>query len=224
MPNAPPERIFVSSARVSDAEIGESKRSGCDEFMPKPVQVEALLAQMERHLGLEWIRGTSQAGAVEQGVGAAQTAGPVVPPSVDERTRLLELAEQGSVRGLLQELQRLEEQDARLKPWIPGVSPAIGKIAPPEGHGGDRDRPCAPCRASACRSRPPSPALARLDEPNGTGSSASRGARRVVIDLVGTPPSLRAADRDRFAGPREAPRGGPDWRLSPGDPVRDRSG
>jgi hypothetical protein len=57
MPNAPPERIFVSSARVSDAEIGESKRSGCDEFMPKPVQVEALLAQMERHLGLEWHRG-----------------------------------------------------------------------------------------------------------------------------------------------------------------------
>jgi hypothetical protein len=28
------------------------------------------------------------------------------------------MAQKGSVRGLLQELQRLEEQDARLGPWI----------------------------------------------------------------------------------------------------------
>jgi hypothetical protein len=39
-------------------------------------------------------------------------------PPEEERARLLEMAQKGSVRGLLHEMQRLEEGDKRLRPWL----------------------------------------------------------------------------------------------------------
>ena len=117
--------IIASSAAVAEAEIQRSKAAGCDDFLPKPVRMDALLAQIARHLGVEWIRGASQGGAVDEGVGAGQAVEPVVPPSAEERARLLEMAQKGSVRGLLQEMQRLEAQDARLRPWIGQLLPLV---------------------------------------------------------------------------------------------------
>ena len=110
--------IIASSASVSEAEVQKSKSAGCDDFLPKPVHLGALLAQIARYLGIEWIRAASSGGAVDGGVTAGQEAGPVMLPSVQERARLLEMAQKGSVRGLLQEIQRIEERDGRLGPWV----------------------------------------------------------------------------------------------------------
>jgi signal transduction histidine kinase/DNA-binding NarL/FixJ family response regulator len=102
--------IIASSARVAEAEVKRSRAAGCDDFLPKPVDIDAALAMIARHLGIDWIRA--------EGVTAGQGAGPVVPPSAEERARLLDMAQKGSVRGLLQEMQRIEERDARLGPWV----------------------------------------------------------------------------------------------------------
>jgi CheY-like chemotaxis protein len=110
--------IIASSASVAEAEVQKSKAAGCDDFLPKPVHIDALLAQIARYLGIEWIRAASPGGAVAEGVTAVQEAGPVVPPSAEDRARLLEMAQKGSVRGLLQEMQRIEERDGRLGPWV----------------------------------------------------------------------------------------------------------
>ena len=110
--------ILASSASVSEVEVQRSKAAGCDDFLPKPVQIDALLAQIARHLGLEWIRAASRGGAVEEGVTAGEEVGPVVPPAAEERARLLAMVQKGSVRGLLQEMQRIEERDGRLGPWV----------------------------------------------------------------------------------------------------------
>jgi CheY-like chemotaxis protein/anti-sigma regulatory factor (Ser/Thr protein kinase) len=110
--------IIASSASVAEAEVQKSKAAGCDDFLPKPVHMDALLAQIARYLGVEWIRGPSQGGAVDERGTAGQAAGPLVPPSAEERARLLAMAQKGSVRGLLKEMLRLEEQDRQLAPWL----------------------------------------------------------------------------------------------------------
>ena len=121
--------IIASSASVSEAEVQRSKAAGCDAFLPKPVHIDALLAQVARHLGVEWIRAASasQGAEAEEGAAAGQGTGVVAPPAED-RARLLEMAQNGSVRGLLQEMQRLEERDEALKPWVGKLRALVRKF------------------------------------------------------------------------------------------------
>ena len=69
---------------------------------PAALSAESFL----RHYGL----------STPEGVAAAQ--GPLVPPSAEARERLLSMAQRGSVRGLLEELKRLEAEDPQLGPWV----------------------------------------------------------------------------------------------------------
>jgi signal transduction histidine kinase/CheY-like chemotaxis protein len=110
--------IIASSASVTAAEIEGSRAAGCDAFLPKPVQVDALLAHISRSLDIEWIRGASRGGASDEGGTASSGVESVRPPSEEDRARLLEMAQKGSVRGLHQEMQRLEGVDGRLGPWL----------------------------------------------------------------------------------------------------------
>jgi predicted ATPase/signal transduction histidine kinase/ActR/RegA family two-component response regulator len=119
--------IIASSALVSEAEVQKSKAAGCDDFLPKPVHIDALFEQIARHLGVEWIRAASPGGEAEKGAAAGQGAAGVAPPA-EVRARLLEMAQKGSVRGLLQELQRLEEGDEALKPWVGQLRALVRKF------------------------------------------------------------------------------------------------
>ncbi|UQA57974.1 protein kinase domain-containing protein [Polyangium aurulentum] len=110
--------IIASSASVTAAEIERSRAAGCDDFLPKPVHVDALLALISRFLDIEWIRGAGRGGAVDEGSAASSPAEPATPPSEEDRAALLEMAHRGSVRGLMQEMARIEAQDGRLGPWI----------------------------------------------------------------------------------------------------------
>ncbi|MDY6803651.1 MAG: ATP-binding protein [Cyanobacteriota bacterium] len=47
--------VIASSASVLEPERIESLDAGCDDFLPKPVDVEQLFLKLERHLELEWI-------------------------------------------------------------------------------------------------------------------------------------------------------------------------
>jgi len=107
--------ILASSATVSDEAIAESKAAGCDDFLPKPVQVEALLAMIGHYLEIEWIRGSNPGGAANE---EAVSQGDFAEPPSEDRARLLDLAQKGSVRGLLQEIMNLEARDRRFGPWV----------------------------------------------------------------------------------------------------------
>jgi predicted ATPase/signal transduction histidine kinase/CheY-like chemotaxis protein len=109
--------ILASSASVGEVEIQKSKSAGCDDFLPKPIQRDALLAQIERHLGLTWARASSPGSAAERGAEPGPEAAFVAPPPED-RARLLEMARVGRVRAMLDELQRLEEQRPVTGPWL----------------------------------------------------------------------------------------------------------
>jgi signal transduction histidine kinase/DNA-binding NarL/FixJ family response regulator len=47
--------IIASSASVFDFHRQEARAAGCDDFIPKPVQMEELLEQLQHYLQLEWI-------------------------------------------------------------------------------------------------------------------------------------------------------------------------
>lgn len=108
------ERVVViaSSASVSEAERQRSKAAGCNDFVPKPVQLDALLARIASFLDLEWILTEQRPHAADQG------EAPVLRPSAEDLAELLEQAQKGRVRGLLEHMQRLEDQDSRLGPWL----------------------------------------------------------------------------------------------------------
>jgi CheY-like chemotaxis protein len=95
--------IVAVSASVFDDTRQTSLQAGCDDFIAKPVQLDIVLAKLEQHLGLRWIRDTESAGAVR-----APVAGePRLPPEL--LARLMELSRRGDIAELNACLGELEQ-------------------------------------------------------------------------------------------------------------------
>ncbi|XYI00240.1 AAA family ATPase [Sorangium sp. So ce1128] len=119
--------IIASSASTSEAERHASLSAGCDDFLPKPVQAAALLELLRATLQLEWIRRAGPGMAVALPTMTEAEICMLTPPPAQELARLLELAKEGYISGVLHELDRLEEADgSRLGAWI-GQVRAVAK-------------------------------------------------------------------------------------------------
>ncbi|MDI1447274.1 AAA family ATPase [Polyangium sp. 6x1] len=103
--------ILASSANVSGVERHESSRTLWNDSLHKPVQASALFEKLQRYLGVEWIH-------AEKKAPAARASGPVVPPSAEELALLSRLVTSGRVRNVIAEATRMEQNDARLGPWL----------------------------------------------------------------------------------------------------------
>ncbi|HEU4538397.1 MAG TPA: response regulator, partial [Polyangiaceae bacterium] len=113
--------IIASSATISNEAKQKSLDAGCDEFLPKPVHVGALLRALQRHLGLSWVH----QGAPPEGPAAAPPSGaagaPPTPPPAPEVALLVDLAQRGRVRNLLKESDRIEAENPHPRPWVERV-------------------------------------------------------------------------------------------------------
>ncbi|WP_437592381.1 AAA family ATPase [Sorangium sp. So ce1000] len=119
--------IIASSASTSEAERHASLSAGCDDFLPKPVLAAALLELLRATLQLEWIRRAGPGMAVALPTMTEAEICMLTPPPAQELARLLELANEGYISGVLNELDRLEEADgSRLGAWI-GQVRAVAK-------------------------------------------------------------------------------------------------
>ncbi|WP_437287277.1 AAA family ATPase [Sorangium sp. So ce406] len=109
--------IVASSASNSEAERRESARSGCDDFLPKPIKASALLDRISGLLGVEWLRREEAPvrGAPAEGPAGA---GQLVRPPAEELALLSDLADKGLVRKVLEEAERIRQLDPRLGPWV----------------------------------------------------------------------------------------------------------
>ncbi|WP_437585947.1 ATP-binding protein [Sorangium sp. So ce1000] len=110
--------VIGSSAGVSDADRLRSIDSGCDDFLPKPVKVSALLDKLQRHLGLRWITGRAESkrpGPPDVDLGSSSR------PSAEQVSSLQELLRRGRIDELLAETQRLEQAEHRLAGWLARV-------------------------------------------------------------------------------------------------------
>lgn len=105
--------IIASSASISADVAQRSRTAGANDFLPKPVERDALLDQVARHLDLSWTRTTE--GSQPSCEGGEVT---LHQPSNREMARLRSLAQAGRLHAIGPELDRLEEQQPELGAWI----------------------------------------------------------------------------------------------------------
>ncbi|HEY9728708.1 MAG TPA: response regulator [Chroococcales cyanobacterium] len=129
--------IVVSSASVFDSDRQKSLDAGTNDFLPKPVQADELLNTLKQYLKLEWIyeqadeqqtvedrsRSPNSTLAVPT-KGLRSTENPLdtshlVPPPAEDLALLLDLANKGRIKNLLEQAERLEQLG---DPFIPFVT------------------------------------------------------------------------------------------------------
>ena len=101
--------IIASSASVFDFDRQQSRKAGCDDFLPKPVQISELLDLLQQYLELEWIYDTDDSTAGIQ-VESALSNEMVVPPA-EELMTLYDAAQDGYITGIHAEVNRLIQLD-----------------------------------------------------------------------------------------------------------------
>jgi PAS domain S-box-containing protein len=109
--------IFASSASVYSSDQYKSLEAGANEFLPKPLELNGLLAKIQKHLHLEWIYEQRDEQAVEDGQPSIGNPPDVVPPSVEDLKELLRLVRNGLVNQIQKYAEGLEKADSTLAPF-----------------------------------------------------------------------------------------------------------
>ena len=73
--------VIASSASVFDWHRHHALDAGCHDFLPKPIQAEELLRQLQHHLQLIWIYHTKEELTIQHQDTSAATVKMVIPPS-----------------------------------------------------------------------------------------------------------------------------------------------
>ena len=109
--------VIAISASVFDFDHQQSRKVGCDGFLPKPVREADLLEKVRVHLGLEWVYEEIDSKVqLRTEYSELSTQDSLVIPPAQEVATLLDLAMRGDLKGIIQETTRLEELD---KQWVP---------------------------------------------------------------------------------------------------------
>jgi hypothetical protein len=133
--------IIASSASVFSFDRQQSYESGCNDFLPKPVQSEELLEQLRRHLQLSWvyetvsdadhplmstlkstikpsikstIQSTAQSTIKPESI---ETSVWVIPP-IEELQTLYSAARIGDIVSIEQEAYRIQQLDPQYLPFV----------------------------------------------------------------------------------------------------------
>jgi signal transduction histidine kinase/CheY-like chemotaxis protein len=97
--------IIAASASAFENDQEESLAAGCDDFLPKPIHLDALLKQLEKHLAVEWIheKSTETQAALETVTVEGATT---LPPELARQ--MYEFASKGRIKPLRQAIDQLE--------------------------------------------------------------------------------------------------------------------
>jgi len=113
--------IIASSASVYDTDKERSLAIGSNTFLPKPIQVETLLEQLQLHLNLTWIYGNKVQETAEEN----HTA-PMVFPPITELKKLYELTLMADIDGLEEQVAILAK-DVKLKAFVTKMQALLKK-------------------------------------------------------------------------------------------------
>jgi signal transduction histidine kinase/DNA-binding response OmpR family regulator len=102
--------VIVSSASVFETDRQKSLAVGANDFLPKPVQADSLLESLEKLLELEWLYEEEKK---ESNNEVKNNGTEIVSPPAEELILLLDLSRKGLISNLLQELDRIEQQDGK---------------------------------------------------------------------------------------------------------------
>ncbi|MDJ1182022.1 CHASE2 domain-containing protein [Roseofilum sp. BLCC_M143] len=100
--------VLISSVRAFAADKDRFLQSGGNDFLPKPIEVDLLLHQLEKYLHLEWIY--DDVISPEPDIDLAETNNYQVPKP-HELERLYYVAKIGDIQGIKEELDNLMQID-----------------------------------------------------------------------------------------------------------------
>ena len=109
--------IIVSSASVFDSDRRQSLEAGGNEFLPKPVEIDDLLALLQKYLQLEWIYEEKDDWETISDETRTLADEEIVPPGKPELEKLYDLALMGSLREIEMVCIELEERDGVYAPF-----------------------------------------------------------------------------------------------------------
>ena len=107
-------KIIAVSADTFESTQKASLTAGCDDFLPKPINVDDVLEKLRQHLTLTWIY--ENAGPESEEV--SLPAQSIVPPPSDEIADLLNSAIIGDIKAIGQQADRLEQADPSFRPFV----------------------------------------------------------------------------------------------------------
>ncbi|MGP1373763.1 MAG: response regulator [Almyronema sp.] len=107
--------IIVSSASVFDIDQQKSLAAGANDFLPKPVQVRELFAQLEKHLAITWVYEPKAGVATATSEAMSEAAHlPWTVPAAADVEALYDFAMKGDLKEILHYAQDLQQRDQRL--------------------------------------------------------------------------------------------------------------
>ena len=127
-PNLSQVPIIATSASILPQEQFLSHQSGCNAFLPKPIDFEQLLEMLQVHLEVEWIYESVKPTviptqeAVHQDSEENSTSSLLIPPPAEELILLLELAKQGNIGRILEKAAIIEQLSSQYIPFAQRLS------------------------------------------------------------------------------------------------------
>ncbi|MFU8789168.1 MAG: PAS domain S-box protein [Methylobacter sp.] len=103
--------IIAVSASASRHDVAEAMKAGVSVFLPKPIDITRLAAHFADLLKLDWIYASPDTGTVPQ------LNGSLVEPPLGEMTILHRLAQEGSMRDIIEHAAHLEGLDPCYRPF-----------------------------------------------------------------------------------------------------------
>lgn len=100
--------IVASPATLSQVDIQSSLDAGCDSFFPKPIEFTGLLAELQRHLGLQWIYQEMDTDVTQITVSNGDEVSMMMPPAT-ELAALYAAAQGGFMADIQQEANRIKQ-------------------------------------------------------------------------------------------------------------------
>jgi signal transduction histidine kinase/FixJ family two-component response regulator len=107
--------IIASSASVFEFHRQEARAAGCNDFLPKPVQAEELLHQLQQYLKLEWIYETTNAIEAVSALDLDTSNTDLQVPAPHELQMLYEAVQRCRVADIQAEMQRINTLDPQYK-------------------------------------------------------------------------------------------------------------
>ena len=120
-------RIIVSSASVFEMDRQRSLDAGGDDFLAKPVQAEELFEMLQKQMAIAWeYEQTNPAQTVNNelavdAIATTRSPSEIVPPSANNLAILLNLAQQGRLKKLVEEAKRIEQLEVKSAPFIQNI-------------------------------------------------------------------------------------------------------
>jgi signal transduction histidine kinase/CheY-like chemotaxis protein len=110
--------IVLISASILNQEQQDFVNTGCNAFLLKPIQLDALLDELARLLSLKWVYTQAAVASPQQSPELTQaTAATLVLPSAERLRNLYDLSLRGDIQAILNEANAFVGEDVALVPF-----------------------------------------------------------------------------------------------------------